>query len=74
MANAQMLFVALAVIISGIFGIATTSIATECFNDEKHKAFKDSKKDNFNFVIVNLVCNIIMLLIGISCTYMAIRS
>jgi uncharacterized membrane protein len=73
MANTQMLMLACAVVISAIIGIATSSIATECFNDEKHKKFKEEKKDNFNFVIVNLVCNILMILMGFSCTYLAIR-
>jgi hypothetical protein len=72
MPNMRMLSTAIAIVIAAIFGIATSSIATECFN--KNESFKNEKKDNFNFVVVNLVCNIIMLLLGFGCIYLAIQS
>jgi len=66
--NPKMLMIACATFISAIFGIAASSIATECFN--KHESFKKEKESNYNFIIVNMVCNIIMLLLGGGCIYL----
>jgi len=70
--NTKILMIALATFISAIFGIAASSIATECFN--KHESFKKEKESNYNFIIVNLVCNIIMLLVGVGCIYVGVTS
>lgn len=67
-----MMSTALAIVVAAVFGIATSSIATECFN--KNESFKNEKKDNFNFVVVNLVCNIVMLLLGFGCIYISATS
>ncbi len=67
-----MLMIACATFISAIFGIAASSIATECFN--KNESFKTEKKSNYDFIIFNLVCNIIMLLLGAGCIYMGATS
>jgi hypothetical protein len=72
MPNMKMMMTAIAIVVAAIFGIATSSIATECFN--KNESFKNEKKDNFNFVVINLVCNIVMLLLGFGCIYMAATS
>ena len=70
--NIKMMSTALAIVVAAVFGIATSSIATECFN--KNESFKNEKKDNFNFVVVNLVCNIVMLLLGFGCIYISATS
>lgn len=67
MANTQILLTAIIFLIAGILGIATSSIATECY--DKNPAYKDSKRDNYNFVIVNLVCNIFLLLLSLYSLY-----
>jgi surface polysaccharide O-acyltransferase-like enzyme len=54
-------------LIAAVFGIATSAIAIECF--DKNQSFKDSKKDNYVFLIVNLVFNIIMTLVSLSFFY-----
>ena len=66
--NTKMLMIACATFIAAIFGIAASSIATECMN--KHESYKAEKKSNFDFLIFNLVCNIIMLLVGAGCIYL----
>ena len=68
----KMMITAIAIVVAAIFGIATSSIATECFN--KNESYKTEKQSNFNFVVVNLVCNIVMLLLGFGCIYMAATS
>lgn len=72
MPNIKMIMTAVAIVVAAIFGIATSSIATECFN--KNESYKAEKKDNFNFVVVNLVCNIVMLLLGFGCIYLGATS
>jgi hypothetical protein len=67
MANTQILSTAIIFLIAGILGIATSAIATECY--DKNPAYKDSKKDNYNYVIVNLVCNIFLLLLSLYSLY-----
>jgi hypothetical protein len=47
-------------IVVGIFTIATSSIAIECYN--KNTGFKETKKPNFNFVIATLVMGILAVL------------
>lgn len=70
--NAKMLMIACATFISAIFGIAASSIATECFN--KNESYKTEKKSNYDFIIFNLVCNIIMVLLGAGCMYLGATS
>ena len=72
MANTQILSTAIIFLIAGILGIATSSIATECY--DKNPAYKDSKRDNYNFVIVNLVCNIFILLLSLYSLYLGFVS
>lgn len=67
-----MLMIACATFISAIFGIAASSIATECFN--KNESYKTEKKSNYDFIIFNLVCNIIMVLLGAGCMYLGATS
>lgn len=75
MPNMKMMFTALAIVVAAIFGIATSSIATECYNSEKKGTeLKAEKKDNFNFIVINLVSNIVMLLLGFGCIYLAATS
>jgi uncharacterized protein YqhQ len=75
MPNMRMMSTALAIVVAAIFGIATSSIATECYNsDKKGTDLKGEKKDNFNFIIINLVCNIVMLLLGFGCIYLSVTS
>lgn len=70
--NSKMLIIAFATFISAIFGIAASSIATECMN--KNDSYKSQNKSNYDFIIFNLVCNIIMLLLGIGCIYIGATS
>ena len=72
--NIKMLMVACALLIGGVFSIATSSIGTECYNADQNKSFKDSKITNFNFLIVNLVSAILMTLIGALSIYLALTS
>jgi hypothetical protein len=72
MANSQLLSTGMIFLISGIFGIATSSIATQCYDD--NKVYKDSKKDNYSFVLVNLVCNIFILLLSLYSLYLGFVS
>jgi cytochrome bd-type quinol oxidase subunit 1 len=72
--NPKMLSTALAMLIAGIFSIATSSIAIECYNQDSSKDFKASKQNNFNFVVINLVSAIITVLLGAFCIYAAVQA
>lgn len=73
--NIRMLSTALAIVVAAIFGIAVSSIATECYgSDKKGTELKAEKASNFNFIIVNMVCNILMLILGFVCIYLAATS
>lgn len=54
------ILISLSMIVVGIFTIATSSIAIECYN--KNTGFKETKKPNFNFVIATLVMGILSVL------------
>jgi hypothetical protein len=54
------ILISLSMIVVGIFTIATSSIAIECYN--KNADFKATKKSNFNFVIATLVMGILSVL------------
>jgi uncharacterized membrane protein YidH (DUF202 family) len=43
-----------------IIGIATSSIGIDCYN--KCKTEKENSKNNFNFLIINLVSSILLVL------------
>lgn len=49
-------------LITGIMSVATTSMAIECYN--KYSDFKRSKGDNFNFLVVNLISAIFMIIMS----------
>lgn len=70
--NTNLLLVTLSVIVAAIFAIATSSIATECY--DKNEKFKADHKDNYIFVIVNLVSNILMLLVAFYSLYLSFTS
>jgi uncharacterized BrkB/YihY/UPF0761 family membrane protein len=67
--NGKMLVAALALLLGGVFSTATSSIALECYN--QNAAFKDSKKENFTFLIVNLASAIVLILFAFACMYFA---
>ena len=48
--------------IASIFSIASTAIGIQAFNN--NKVWKDSHKTNFNFLVINLVVSIIVLLLA----------
>jgi hypothetical protein len=54
------ILISLSMIVVGIFTIATSSIAIECYN--KNTELKKTKKQNFNFAIATLVMGILAVL------------
>ena len=69
--NTQMLLTAISLLLVGILSIATSSIAIECY--EKNAQMKTDKKDNYNFIIVNLTAAIIMVFVSFASIYFSIR-
>lgn len=72
--NTQMLITAICLLLVGIFSIATSSIAIECYDYKDHttKKIKDEKESNYTFIIVNLVFAILMVLVSFASGYFAV--
>jgi hypothetical protein len=67
--------IAISMLLGGIFSIATSSIATECYNyDGKSAELKDKKQSNFNFIIVNLVSAILVVLSAFAGIYFSLTN
>lgn len=68
----KMMITALALLIGGIFSIATSSLGIQCYNSNSSGTEQKSASPNsFNFLVVNLVSAILMTLIALSSTYFA---
>jgi uncharacterized BrkB/YihY/UPF0761 family membrane protein len=67
--NGKMLVAALALLLGGVFSTTTSAIAIECYN--QNSSFKESKNENFTFLIVNLVSAILLILVAFACMYFA---
>ena len=65
------LYVILIVIVACIFSIASTSIGVQSFND--NPAYKESKKSNFGFLIVNLIVSIVVILLAFAALFLKLR-
>lgn len=69
--NTQMFLTAISLLLVGILSIATSSIAIECYN--ANEAMKNTKKDNYNFIIVNLTFAILMVVVSLASAYFAVQ-
>ena len=49
-------------LVTGVMSVTTTSMAIECYNI--YADFKKSKGDNYNFLVVNLISAIFMILMS----------
>jgi hypothetical protein len=58
-------------LITAIFLVATTSIATECY--DANKEFKEKKKDNVTFTTVTLVLGVLMILSALGSIYLGVK-
>jgi flagellar basal body-associated protein FliL len=65
--NWILFFAVLFILLSGVFSIATTSIAIECYN--KNEEHKTENPSNFGFLTINLIAAIILVLISIILLY-----
>jgi len=72
MVDTKLITTAMIFLVAGILGVATSSIATDCF--DKNPTYKDSKRDNYAYIIVNLVCNIFLLLLSMYSLYLSFTS
>jgi hypothetical protein len=70
--NTNLLAIALSVLVTAVLAIATSSIATECY--DKNPELKTEKKDNYNYIIVTLVMNILMILVAFYSLYLSFKT
>lgn len=71
--NIKLISTALSMIILAIFGTAASSIGIECANSNGGQ-YANNKRTNFNFLIFNLICNILMILIGFGSIFLATQT
>lgn len=69
--NTLLLSTAIALLILGVFSIASSSMGVECYN--KNESFKTEKQSNFNFLIVNLTSAIVMVIVSFVSIYMSVK-
>lgn len=72
--NIKIVATAVSLLVAAIFMIATSSIGTECYNMDQNKTLKTEKKDSFNFLVINLVSAIVLLLLAIGSIYLGVTS
>lgn len=65
----ELLFAAISLLTLGVLTIAGSSIATECYNENKEYA--DKKKSNYNFLIINLTIAIATIIFAFISIYFA---
>ncbi len=70
--NSKVLSAASLLLSAGVFMVATSSIATECYN--ANESFSNSKKENFTFLIVTLVVAVLIILSAFGSMYLGLTS
>jgi len=72
--NAILLSIALAVLLGGMFTVASTAIGIECYNNKDNASFKEIRQSNYGFMVFNLVSAILLILCGIFGIYAGARA
>ena len=70
--NPQLMLFAIVAFVCGIFYIASTSIGVNCYNE--NPSYKDKQSTNLYFLLANLGCAILLILIGSSLIAVAAKS
>jgi ABC-type molybdate transport system permease subunit len=68
--NLSTLLFGIAILIAGVFSIATSSIAIECYN--KNEGLKNEKQANFTYLVINLISAIVMVLAGFASMFFGV--
>jgi uncharacterized BrkB/YihY/UPF0761 family membrane protein len=66
------IYILLVSVIASIFSIASTAIGIQAFNN--NLPWKNSHKNNFNFLVINLVVSIIVLILAFVALFLKFRS
>lgn len=66
--NVTIIGAACLLLITAILGIATAAIAVECYRLNDY--LQTEKRNNWIYIISNLVCNILMVLLAFFCMYL----
>jgi hypothetical protein len=66
------IYIIIVSIISGIFSIASTTIGIEAYN--RNSAWKNSHMGHFNFLVINLVVSIVVLLLAFVALFLHFRN
>jgi divalent metal cation (Fe/Co/Zn/Cd) transporter len=66
--NITIIGAACLLLVTAILGIATAAIAIECYR--LNDSLQTEKRNNWIYIISNLVCNILMILLAFYCIYL----
>jgi hypothetical protein len=66
------IYILIVSVIAGIFSIASTSIGIQAFNE--NLPWKNSHKGNFNFLVINLVVSIMVLLLALVALFLKYKN
>lgn len=70
--NWYLFIAAFSMFVGGILSIASSSIGTQCYNENPQ--IKEEKPDNFNFLVSNLVSAILLVILGCLSMYFAFKA
>jgi hypothetical protein len=66
------IYILIVSLIASIFSIASTSIGIQAFNE--NLPWKNSHKGNFNFLVINLVVSIMVLLLALVALFLKYKN
>ena len=70
--NWYLFIAAFSMFVGGIMSIASSSIGTQCYNE--NPKIKEEKASNFKFLVTNLVSAIIIVILGCISMYLAFKA
>lgn len=68
------LFTGLGLLLGGFLSLATSAIALECYNNKDNVAYKESRQQNYGFLIFNLVSAILTILLAVFAIFYIARN
>lgn len=74
MAKGSFVILGLVMLFAGIFSTATTAIGIQAYNKDELSKFKEDNKNNFNFLIINLVSALLVIIIASVVMYFGIKN
>lgn len=69
--NGALLGFTIILLLAAVFQIATVAIGIQCFDLPTHSVFKEEKKNNYNFLLSQVVFGILMVFLSFLGIYLS---